>query len=166
MPRILVFIGADESMAWKSIPSALFCFAIGAYLSNLSNSPTSQETFKILSVFSVGFLFMYLEGGYMGAWWVTILLTTSYLGYRRTQGNPKINGPISLFLGTICYGIYLIHSLVIAHVNELSETFAFYLTLPITVVIATFTWKFVERPTNNLFRKRDFLKRAPSSGNL
>lgn len=145
-PKLLIELGSTELMAYKSIPSAVFCFAIGVYLSGLNPSSGEGEGFKIMTVFSIGFLFMYLAGGYMGAWWISILLTVSFLGYRRTKLIQPKSNPFMLFLGTICYGIYLLHIPILARVLELSSTFAFYLTFPVTLVAAAISWKFVERP--------------------
>jgi peptidoglycan/LPS O-acetylase OafA/YrhL len=152
-PKLLIWLGVTDLMAYKSIPSAFFCFAIGVYLTGFNSSAGEVEGFKILVVFSLGFLLMYLQGGYMGAWWISILLTVSFLGYRRTKLNQPESNPFMLFLGTICYGIYLLHMPMLIEVSEFSQIFAFYLTFPITLVLAALSWKFIERPMSLKLRK-------------
>lgn len=62
-PTILIELGLGESMAQKSLPSALFCFAIGSYLSTFKESAESSRAFGMFLVFSLGFVLMYLWGG-------------------------------------------------------------------------------------------------------
>lgn len=91
-PTALSRLGVDDLMAGKSILSGVFCFVLGSYLSSLEKSEDSAKVFQLIKVFAVGFLLMYLWGGYMGAWWVSILLTTSYIGFKKSQ----ITDPTSL----------------------------------------------------------------------
>lgn len=62
-PVVLIKLGLDDLMAWKSILSAVFCFAVGSYLSTLKKSDESAQVFKMFIVFAFGFLLMYLWGG-------------------------------------------------------------------------------------------------------
>ena len=154
-PTILIELGLGESMAQKSLPSALFCFAVGSYLSTFGESAESTKVFGLFLVFSLGFTLMYLWGGYMGAWWVTILLTTAYLGYKRTQVSKfSPPNPLLIWLGTICYGVYLLHILVIENLGSWSANWGFYLSLPPVLILASLSWVLIEDPIGGLFRPR------------
>jgi peptidoglycan/LPS O-acetylase OafA/YrhL len=152
-PVVLIKFGLSDLMAWKSIPSAVFCFALGSYLSTLKKSDESAQVFRLLLVFAIGFFSMYLWVGYMGAWWVAILLTAAYLGFKRTQVTdlPPAN-PVFLWLGTICYGVYLIHMPVLNSLSGWASNWAFYVSLGPVFILATASWVLVERPSGRLFR--------------
>jgi peptidoglycan/LPS O-acetylase OafA/YrhL len=113
-----------------------------------------SKVFKLLIVFSLGFTGMYLRSGYMGAWWVTILLTTSFLGYFRTQTNNPRTNPALIWLGTICYGVYLIHPLVLGYfaTGGALANWAFYLALAPVLLLASVSWILIEKPFSGIFR--------------
>ena len=152
-PIILISFGIGDLMAWKSIPSSVFCFILGSYLSTIQKSRESAKVFKLMLVFSFGFMCMYLWNGYMGAWWLIILLTASYLGYRRSRIEETGTPSFLIWLGTICYGVYLLHPIVLAHIGSQSANWAFYIALVPVLLMASFSWVFLEKPFSGLYRK-------------
>lgn len=152
-PITLMNLGLGELMAGKSIPSGVFCFALGSYISTLKKSNESAEVFRLFMIFAFGFFLMYLWGGYMGPWWISILLTTSYLGFKRTQiADSSSTNPVLLWLGTICYGVYLLHMPVLSSLPEWAVNWAFYVSLPPVLFLASISWLLIERPGSRLFR--------------
>lgn len=152
-PIVLIMLGLDDLMAWKSIPSAVFCFVIGSYLSTLKKSDESAQVFKIFILFAFGFFLMYLWGGALGAWWVAILHTSAYLGYKQSRVNDlHPQSPVIIWLGTICYGIYLLHMPVLSSMPGWATIWAFYLSLPLVLILASASWLLVERPVSRPFR--------------
>lgn len=152
-PVVLISFGLGDLMAWKSIPSSVFCFILGSYLSTIQKSRESAKVFKLILVFSLGFMCMYLWNGFMGAWWLIILLTASYLGYRRSRLEVTGTPSFLIWLGTICYGVYLLHPIVLAHIGSQSASWAFYIALIPVLLLASFSWVFIEKPFSGLFRK-------------
>lgn len=65
-PTLLINLGLGDLMAWKSIPSAVFCFALGSYLSTLKKSDESAQVFRFFIMFAFGFFLMYSWGGTWG----------------------------------------------------------------------------------------------------
>ena len=154
-PVVLIKLGLSDLMAWKSIPSAVFCFALGSYLSALKKSDGSAQVFRLFIMFAFGFFLMYLWGGYMGAWWVAILLTAAYLGFKRTQVNDlHPQNPVFIWLGTICYGVYLLHMLVLISISGWTTNWAFYVSLPLVLLLASASWVLIESPISRHFKPR------------
>jgi peptidoglycan/LPS O-acetylase OafA/YrhL len=153
-PILLLKLGLADLMAWKSIISSLFCFMVGTYLSTLTKSIDMEKIFRFMFVFSFGFGLMYIWGGFMGPSWVTILITSSYLGLRRTQLQPRPQNSVLVWLGTICYGVYLIHPIVLVNLEELSTDWAFYISLPPVLFLASLSWIFIEKPFTGIYRAR------------
>lgn len=156
-PLVLVYFGLDNSMAHKSLPSALFCFAVGSYISLQSKSEEASKAYSLIFILGLGFTAMYLWGGYMGQWWVTILVTCGYLGKRRTgavQVPSSIPSGILIWLGTICYGVYLLHPVFIGLLSAKSGEWLFYWALIPVLAVSTLSWIAVEKPLNSLLRAR------------
>jgi peptidoglycan/LPS O-acetylase OafA/YrhL len=154
-PVLLLKFGVGDLMAWKSLPASVFCFAVGSYLSTLEKSEHSAKAFRLMLIFSIGFTLMYLWGGYMGSWWVTILGTSSYLGYRRTsEVSSKPSNALLVWLGTICYGVYLIHMPVLASFGTWGSNWAFYPALVPVLFLSSLSWLLVEKPISRFGRQR------------
>jgi peptidoglycan/LPS O-acetylase OafA/YrhL len=152
-PVVLIKLGLGDLMAWKSILSAVFCFVIGSYLSTLKKSDESAQVFKVFIMFAFGFFLMYLWGGALGAWWVAILLTSAYLGYKQTQVNDlRPQSPVIIWLGTICYGVYLLHMPILSSMPGWATNWAFFLSLPLVLLLASASWLLVERPVSRLIK--------------
>jgi peptidoglycan/LPS O-acetylase OafA/YrhL len=154
-PIALVYFGVDIAMANKSLPSALFCFAVGSFISLQSQSEEASKAYSLILILGIGFAAMYLWGGFMGQWWVTVILTCGYLGKMRT-GSRKLTTSVSwgiwIWLGTICYGVYLLHSVFIDLLSAKSGDWLFYWALFPVLALATISWIAVEKPFNNLLR--------------
>ncbi len=154
-PMVLIHLGVDNSMAHKSLPSTLFCFAVGSYISLQAKSKEAAKTYSLILILGVGFAAMYVWGGYMGQWWVTILITFGYLGKKRTSAERVTNSiPSGMFiwLGTICYGVYLFHPIFIGLLIAKSGDWVFYWALPPVLAASTISWMIVERPLIGMFR--------------
>ena len=154
---VLVNFGVDISMASKSLPSALFCFAVGSYISLQSQSEEASKAYSFILILGIGFAAMYLWGGYMGQWWVTIILTCGYLGKKKT-GSKQVASSDSwgmwVWLGTICYGVYLLHPVFIDLLSAKSGDWLFYWALIPVLTLSTISWVAVEKPFSNLSRAR------------
>lgn len=158
-PQVLVHFGLNDSMAHKSLPSALFCFVVGSYISLQTQSEEAAKAYSLILVLGFGFTAMYLWGGYMGQWWVTILLTCGYLGKRRTSAvrvSSSISTGILIWLGTICYGVYLLHPVFIDLLTLISGEWLFYWALIPVLAASTLSWVALESPMSGFFR----IKRA------
>ncbi len=157
LPILLVQFGLDISMAYKSLPSALFCFAAGSYISLQTKSEEASKTYSLILVLGVGFAAMYLWGGFMGQWWITILLTCGYLGKKRTgssESNISTASGILIWLGTICYGVYLLHPVFIDLMPVKSGDWLFFWALFPVLLASTFSWVALEKPFSSLGRAR------------
>ena len=152
-PVLLIQLGVGDLMAWKSLLASVFCFAVGSYLTTFEKSEQTARAFRLLLVISVGFTLMYLWGDNLGAWWVTILVTSSYLGYRRTsEVISKPSNPFLVWLGTICYGVYLTHMPVLAALGTWGSNWAFYLALVPVLLLSSLTWLLIEKPISRFGR--------------
>ena len=65
-PVLLMQLGVGDMMAWKSLLSSVFCFAVGSYLTTFEKSEQTARAFRLVLAISVGFTFMYLWGGVHG----------------------------------------------------------------------------------------------------
>lgn len=158
-PVVLVHFGIDISMAYKSIPSALFCFAVGSYISLQAQSEEAAKTYSLILILGIGFMAMYIWGGFMGQWWVVILLTCGYLGKKKTTfGHDTSSAPwgsaILIWLGTICYGVYLLHPVFIGLLSMKSGDWLFYWALIPVLVASTLSWVALEKPMSGIFRPK------------
>lgn len=94
-------------------------------------------------------------GGALGAWWVAILLTAAYLGYKRTQETDLLQpNSVFIWLGTICYGIYLLHMPVLTSLSGWAGDWVFYVSLPLVLFLGSISWVLIERPGSRLFKDR------------
>jgi peptidoglycan/LPS O-acetylase OafA/YrhL len=158
-PSILVYFGSDSSMAHKSLPSALFCFAVGSFISLQEKSEEASKTYSLILILGLGFTAMYLWGGYMGQWWVVILLTCGYLGKKKTalEHAPSTAPPgsaVVIWLGTICYGVYLLHPIFIGLLSVNSGDWLFYQALIPVLAGSTLSWVALEKPMTSFFRTK------------
>jgi len=152
-PVFLMKFGVGDLMAWKSLLSSVFCFAVGSYLSTIEKSEHASRAFRLMIVFSIGFTLLYMWDGYMGSWWVTILFTSSYLGYRATsEVNSKPSNGLLVWLGTICYGVYLTHMPVLASFGSWGSNWTFYLALLPVLFLSSLSWLFIEKPISRLYK--------------
>ncbi len=154
LPIIFVKFGASEQMAYKSVPACLASFALGVFVSTLKPSSEVNRVFKLFSHVCAIFLIMYLWSGFMGAWWVTILTSLCYLGLRRTAIKEVAQSDFLLWLGTVCYGIYLLHIPLIELMSSFSQDYAAVLAFLPLLVLSSLSWLFIERPLITAFNMK------------
>jgi peptidoglycan/LPS O-acetylase OafA/YrhL len=157
-PVVLVHFGMDISMAYKSLPSALFCFAVGSYISLQAKCREASKTYSLIFILGIGFMAMYLWSGFMDQWWVAIVLTCGYLGRQKTAfGDVSALGwgsGILLWLGTICYGVYLLHPVFLGLLSVKSGEWLFYWALLPVLAASTLSWVALEKPMSGIFRTK------------
>jgi len=166
-PIVLIHFGMNESMAHKSLPSALFCFVVGSYISLQAQSEEASRAYSLILVLGLGFTAMYLWGGYMGQWWVVILLTCGYLGKKKSSfghitSSVSRGSGVLIWLGTICYGVYLLHPVFIGLLSGISGDWLFYWALIPVLAASTLSWVALENPISGLLRTEKPVK--PRSG--
>ena len=80
-------------------------------------------------------------------WWAIALLTTSYIGYEFSKSKTENTNFLLLYLGNICYGIYLFHVPIIGYISELVHPgIVFAISFPLVVTISVIAWKYIELP--------------------
>ena len=153
-PILMIKLGVIDLMAFKSVPACLSSFALGVFSSTLKPSIELHRVFRVLGVISSVFFLMYIWSGFIGAWWISILLSFCYLGVNRTSTNTKSQNGFFLWFGTICYGLYLIHMPLIQITSRLSEDYSAILAFIPLLVLSSFSWLFLERPMILFFNRK------------
>jgi len=179
--RYLLTTQFNENVLWVASTN-IFCvideFGVGFILARIYLSPMGNKLFSlkpinnlcilsaaILSAYIVKLIYFqnshYYDNVYMYVFFKT-LLAISFGLFILFFCNLQIRGIYRLvlspfyYLGTISYGIYLWHMPVFSSINRVLGVPPFYelITLIlISILIASFSWHFFEKPIINKFRK-------------
>ena len=153
-PIILIKLGVNDVMAWKSVLACFASFALGVFVSTFKPSAEANAAFKFFTIIVVLFLVMYIWSGFMGAWWVTLLMSICFLGLNVTAARILPQSDFLLWLGTVCYGVYLLHIPLLQITSKLSTDYAAPLAFLLLMPLSSISWLFVERPVILFFNKK------------
>lgn len=169
LPFLYSAVGFTDNnlTAYKSVLSGFSYFVIGIIIYKtevpfLNLDPKIQNSLTILSLAVTSFIFTkYLmnpsESSVPILGFVITIFILHWTKVRESQ-DYKIHG-IFIFLGTVCYGIYLINPIVAHYLPNLvsnDQVANSLLQFAITVFFATLSWLFIELPMIKLGKKLSF----------
>jgi peptidoglycan/LPS O-acetylase OafA/YrhL len=146
-PEILIRLGIESLQAYKSIVSSIFYFALGVFLTSIKKTAANNNIWALVLTFSLSLTLSTIYSQIISPWWAICLLTTSYIGYEFSKSKIKNTNFLLLYLGNICYGIYLFHVPIIGYISELVPSeIVFAISFPLVVTISVIAWKYIESP--------------------
>jgi peptidoglycan/LPS O-acetylase OafA/YrhL len=160
-PYFLIFLGLDPWQAFKSILVGVFPFAIGSFLALEEKKDDNKKLWARALFISIFFTILYLILGnkpsfwILNPWWIVSLLTISYTGFMHHKFSNRKSLTITIYMGTICYGIYLTHMPVITMIsNLLEDKYVFIAAVPAVFLISMFTYLCVEQPFSRILKAK------------
>ena len=177
LSRIIAFqfIPDKANAEWVSFaftPCCFDCFSIGAILAYLFiyNQPLLKRILKNSLPFWICFIislisyFIYTErtpplavitsGRFLFAVFCFWLIGKVSLGEFKKSFWVFLNNGMVVYLGKISYGLYIIHYFMRYIFESLSFPGVEFVYLATTILLASLSWKYFEKPINNL--KRNF----------
>ncbi len=158
-PYLLVFAGINPQHAFKSILVGVFPFAVGVFFAqSTSNNMTKKIclTSMILSFF-MSLIYIFFGGQtnleFLSPWWVVSVFVSSFVGYSHNKHAKLKSSSTLLYLGTICYGIYLTHIPVYNFLTKFFESNIFLISLIPVLVLSSSTYILIEYPFTRIFKK-------------
>lgn len=158
-PYLLVFVGVNQQHAFKSVLVGLFPFAVGVFFAQSANNNMTKRIclMGMILSFLLSLIYIFFSSQtnqmFLSPWWIVTIFVSSFVGYSHNNLSKLKSNSALLYLGTICYGIYLTHIPISIFVTKFFDHNIFLISLIPVLMLSSITYLLIEYPFTRIFKK-------------
>jgi peptidoglycan/LPS O-acetylase OafA/YrhL len=159
-PYLLVLSGMISQHAFKSILVGVFPFAVGVFFARSARNNTTKIVCLTGMILTCCLMIIFIFFGgqtnlkLLNPWWVVSLFVSSFIGYSHNKHTELKNNNTLLYLGTICYGIYLTHIPMYNLLDKFFERNIFLISLLPVLMLSSLAYVLIEYPFTRIFKNK------------